>query len=803
MKKIRERIKADAQAFKITSAEQEIQRNTMIQEYRKCPKSKRWLLYCTWSVGLSCRKYVKAEPTWQDFFTITTIIQKNPERVLSNLNVCEKKTGECEWNTFAKKFEIKRECKENNKPLRRLETKDGSLQVCKACDIYLLKENAKDDARNEMSHGKNPIPLHIDSLNKIIFLLRRLIPENQEAVKQLQELQERQVLFVSPLERQEINDWLLRNKELKRFDKFVSELSVSGCDRDQSSYIQLKQKQFHPQTRVDIMRIITEWVRGGSQQLLYLNGARGVGKTTLLAQLHVEHQLEHMLEHKQFTSVAFFFRNNGPASMLKLDEMVKSVAYQLLLVLSRSPVFKEALMTGFQALSKEVKPTLYQLVRMLWIEPLQKIVADIPKQFPAEFRLVLILDALDELEDEGKTLLELFRASPKDGDRLISLPSFVRVVLSSTREAPKDILLDPLVLHTSSPENQADLKTVALKSFTEWSQRVAAGAVAAAKLEHLASQLCERSHGVFVYVSFACQMLSPADRQTAYSDLDKLHDFICTLPLGVHALYKKYLTDCLCKLELEHLLDEGLKLLRVQLALRGVQTPRSLLEGAGCSTRTLYHMSSLFEPRATHENKETPASEMMIFHQGMLHWMWEQNEENLSTDLTTGDLGYCRACTQEARVCVVKPCVELVKAFSTGCYKCNHEWLLHLESRAAGSLHNLLDNPREAASNGHCTLLDSIHSESAGESLWQAYIEADQLLRVDTVIKQLQKLGLRCNGSRLREYLKVLTQRCLSFKPPENQQDSLSSEAQEHKNLVDCLHHWGRNPPSGVDISEN
>jgi hypothetical protein len=56
---------------------------------------------------------------------------------------------------------------------------------------------------------------------------------------------------------------------------FLEDTQSSSC------YFHKKQNQFHRNTRMATLDRIAAWAEEGSKQLLYLQGAHGVGKTTL------------------------------------------------------------------------------------------------------------------------------------------------------------------------------------------------------------------------------------------------------------------------------------------------------------------------------------------------------------------------------------------------------------------------------------------------------------------------------------------------------------------------------------------
>ncbi|KAG8716836.1 hypothetical protein FRC08_008710 [Ceratobasidium sp. 394] len=165
----------------------------------------------------------------------------------------------------------------------------------------------------------------------------------------------------------------------------------------------LRRSACTPNTRVDVMSQLHDWVFDGeSRRVYWLNGMAGTGKTT------IAYTLCSQLERSRRLAASFFCTRQLPACR-DVDRIVPSIAYQLSLF---SQPFRRALSNVLERDPEACNQSLAGQFEELIATPLREVSDD----FPAD--RVAVIDALDECED-------------KDGvDRLLD------VMLSNTRGLP-------------------------------------------------------------------------------------------------------------------------------------------------------------------------------------------------------------------------------------------------------------------------------------------------------------------------------------------------------------------------------
>ena len=364
----------------------------------------------------------------------------------------------------------------------------------------------------------------------------------------------------------------------------------------------------------------------------------------------------------------------------------------------------------------------------LWLEPLLACDRELQKQSAPANTLLIMVDAIDELQDEGKSLIGLLRAGVKahaGGAGLLSrLPAWVHLFITSTNPLP-DWACGIAGVHArqwdaSSSENEGDLLAYA-------AQHVTALSGADVKLQEervgvadVAAQLARRSDGIFVHLSFSCQVLDRALAESRPSEakstslaqgkLQQMRVVLASVPVAgkLDDLYQWYLHERLQHLENQgdvHL-HAGLLVLQFFLGMRHASVSKRLLLAlvehhfrctlpqrhplivAEDASYVVNSLSSLFEPRklANPGQLDAASQDGLVFHQSILRWMWHVRDGHCDTkappEPAVSDEGCCPRCVIEQRRCDSPRPAEgmLQKMFAKGwiqCDDCGHEWTHH------------------------------------------------------------------------------------------------------------------------------
>ncbi|KAJ7742543.1 hypothetical protein B0H16DRAFT_1323244, partial [Mycena metata] len=166
-----------------------------------------------------------------------------------------------------------------------------------------------------------------------------------------------------------------------------------------------------PGTRVQIQADILQWLSpqpGTNKRIFWITGIAGSGKSTLSATL-VDN-----LRKKGTPVAAQFFISRNMLETINPDKIIPTIAQQLgEFSLNAARIIEMNLKNGFPPSRKEQ-------VQALLLAPIREL---------SRFRnvVVIVIDALDELQDPAKSVLEILSTiAPRDCD----LPDNVRFLIT-------------------------------------------------------------------------------------------------------------------------------------------------------------------------------------------------------------------------------------------------------------------------------------------------------------------------------------------------------------------------------------
>ncbi|KAF8156391.1 hypothetical protein K438DRAFT_2026300 [Mycena galopus ATCC 62051] len=214
--------------------------------------------------------------------------------------------------------------------------------------------------------------------------------------------------------------------------QFIKE-KLSGHVAAQHRFTDQSKSLCAPGTRVEIQADILEWLSpqpGTSERIFWITGVAGSGKSTLCATL-----VDNLGKKHAHVAAQFFISRNIPETIDPV-KIISTIAQQLA---ESSPaaarIIHDALKDRFPSSRKEQ-------VEALLLAPIRELSG-------SHNVVVIVIDALDELRDAAKSVLEILSTiAPRDCD----LPDNVRFLI------------------TSRPEHWADIsrsKTLALAMFKQ------------------------------------------------------------------------------------------------------------------------------------------------------------------------------------------------------------------------------------------------------------------------------------------------------------------------------------------------
>ncbi|KAJ8601082.1 hypothetical protein CTAYLR_008203 [Chrysophaeum taylorii] len=234
-------------------------------------------------------------------------------------------------------------------------------------------------------------------------------------------------------------------------------------------------EQFVPGTRDWILNFLISWVRNtDGPRCCVLFAGPGFGKTAIVAQLYA------LLGHRAVIAVHLIQHNN--AAKRDPCRMIKSLAYQIARAL---PAYRKLVEEVLAAGSCDLND-IAQLFDCLLLEPLASI------ELPADGRLLIVIDALDEAEHATKNdLLDLIaRDFPK-------LPARVAVLVTSRRDLKARSKLSTLRPKVLDSEENAEECANDVRQFL---RAILAPVVEPERLEATINTAAAKAQGVFLYI---------------------------------------------------------------------------------------------------------------------------------------------------------------------------------------------------------------------------------------------------------------------------------------------------------------
>ena len=309
---------------------------------------------------------------------------------------------------------------------------------------------------------------------------------------------------------------------------------------DFSEKMNLTREQCTPNTRVAILEKIRNWAKDcsiNSPPVYWLNGPAGTGKSTIAYTIAHDFDDDSASAKSHRILMGTFFCSRQLEDTRRQKYIIPTLVHQLA---HRSRSFAQALDTNkldaFDVVSKQITDLL--------VNPWKKSAAERPKELPPS---LIIIDALDEIEDEGgskllKDLLQVIHQNDLRGLKFLVTsrpdPSIVTLCKSlkavchlhevDTKEVEKDIMK---FLVTKLPALQA---------------------------EQDLADFAQRAGGLFIYAATGVRYLSPSQPKLSLSEQRvRLKKLLKGLPqpnrgrevLLVDTLYQQILSSARGELE--------------------------------------------------------------------------------------------------------------------------------------------------------------------------------------------------------------------------------------------------------------
>ncbi|KAH8705555.1 WD40-repeat-containing domain protein [Talaromyces proteolyticus] len=247
-----------------------------------------------------------------------------------------------------------------------------------------------------------------------------------------------------------------------------------------------------PNTRVDVLEKISEWMRKEDEQgLFWLNGLAGTGKSTIARTIARKAYEEGHLG-------ASFFFSKGGGDLGTAKKFVTTIARQLA---SQSSILEECIIECIQQCREIADLCLFDQWHRLIIQPFSRL--------KHGDTFVIVIDALDECDNDGdiKEIVRLLAQSTS--------PSKLRVFLTSRPEVPVRRVFHNLpvdvrrhfVLHEISSETVDNDISV---FFAKELQEVAANNYLDAGWpgREIIERLVHHANGLFIWAATACRFIN-------------------------------------------------------------------------------------------------------------------------------------------------------------------------------------------------------------------------------------------------------------------------------------------------------
>ena len=258
-----------------------------------------------------------------------------------------------------------------------------------------------------------------------------------------------------------------------------------------------------PDTRVDVLKEITEWASGKDERnIFWLNGLAGTGKST------IARTIARKFYDQDCLGASFFFsRGNGDIG--HAGKFFTSIAVQLA---TRSPQLKRYICDAVVEHRDIARQSLRDQWRQLVLKPLSKL--DTAFHDP----LLLVIDALDECDGDKdvRAVVQLF--AEVRGIKTVRL----RIFMTSRPEVPvrygfrqiPDNEHQDFVLHSLSPSIvDGDIATFLKHEFGVIKHERALSADWPG--EQAIENMTRKSSGLFIWAATACRFISEGKKRAA------------------------------------------------------------------------------------------------------------------------------------------------------------------------------------------------------------------------------------------------------------------------------------------------
>ncbi|ORY47903.1 WD40 repeat-like protein [Rhizoclosmatium globosum] len=273
-------------------------------------------------------------------------------------------------------------------------------------------------------------------------------------------------------------------------------------------------------TRMWVVDALNDWV-DTDERAMWMNGGAGTGKSLIAYSLLVN------LPDTYKVGSIFFCRHNDER---KRDPIVLVATMIWNLYSSvESKEFRDHIETEMKADNVRVKQENKQSILRDPVSAFERIIVEgLKKVSPQERKLLIVVDALDELDIlTRKSVLTILTSKTSE------LPSFVKLLTTGRPES--DIYhslqsLSPFILSPSAENNKADLD-IYIRSKVEamWTRFRPESDVL---IEKCFTLLSEKADGLFIYARTLCEYL----RQQFLSPFDAL-EVISTFTIGPDGVY--------------------------------------------------------------------------------------------------------------------------------------------------------------------------------------------------------------------------------------------------------------------------
>ncbi|KAF8154485.1 hypothetical protein B0H34DRAFT_524845 [Crassisporium funariophilum] len=320
------------------------------------------------------------------------------------------------------------------------------------------------------------------------------------------------------------------------FDVLSKHIAASAFHNSGDSF---EKPKCHPNTRVAILKRITDWVEDLEREhpILWLHGSAGAGKSAILQ------TIADML-YQRLLIGSFFFSRTAPARNTH-KHLIATLAYQLAISIpeTRPGVIQ----------SVENDPTIFEQsleaqVQQLIVLPIQNI-SDILLAEPTRHPRLFVIDGLDECQHLGaqyevlRVLGAAIRAIPFQITLLIASRSEHCIRNAFRQKLLRQISSSMLLDHSFNPD--VDIASYFQSQFDELRQQHPMGAYLQNPWpsEQTISTLVRKSSGQFIYASTIMKFissirhnpcerldivcgLSPRKRDLPFAELDLLYSSI-------------------------------------------------------------------------------------------------------------------------------------------------------------------------------------------------------------------------------------------------------------------------------------